>query len=206
MSTSAWRHSEKTLSYHYNLSISLETAAHQLNKFAFHHIVYFMIHRILPIFFPPEGLFTARFSWISVKKKKTGTNILPAFFLFPISLLPKGKSWLFLCTCRILHISGVWHRKNFFLLPTKMCPVCLFWTILNFIGNRARMILHFCASTGDTADAKDCWFSAMWVALKTFCLWKSWKQSRTSKQNHTPGFLAFPHMHFSTWGIDLMGG
>lgn len=62
--------------------------------------------------FSPEGLFTARFSWISVEKK-TGTNILPAFFLFPISLLPKGKSWLFLCTCRILHISAVWHVTFF---------------------------------------------------------------------------------------------
>lgn len=65
------------------------------------------------IFFPPEGLFASPSPWISVGGKKRGTYILLAFILFPISLLPQGKSWLFLSTCRILHTSGVWHCNIF---------------------------------------------------------------------------------------------
>lgn len=110
--TGAWRHSEKYISHHYNLSISLETAAHLLNKCWFSIIL--CLSWFIPFYiFPPEGLFASPSSWISVGGKKRGTYILLAFILFPISLLPQGKSWLFLCTCRILHTSGVWHCNIF---------------------------------------------------------------------------------------------
>lgn len=67
--TGAWRHSEKSISHHYNLSISLETAAHLLNKCWF-SIISCLLWFIPFCIFPPEGLFASPSLWISVGGKK----------------------------------------------------------------------------------------------------------------------------------------
>lgn len=123
--------------FHIIITISLETAAHLLNKCWFSIILCLSWFIPFCIFSLRRIICFSLFVNICRRKKKRGTYILLAFILFPISFLPQEKSWLFLCTCRILHTSGVWH-----------CNICSAICILNDLKfDQEQKATRFCFST-----------------------------------------------------------